>query len=188
VFVDTFIGGALVLSGQLHAGQHGNAGAVGSMAVAGGGTARAAGVAGAAGAPPQLLSVASLLKLEQLYAEAGLPVAAVADARALQGAWRAPTQRWLADAGPAIALSLHAAACLLDIGTVVIDGSFDASLRDALIAATRDALPRYSWEGVAPPRLVAGSIGADARALGGALLPLYDAFSPDRELFLKAAA
>jgi hypothetical protein len=32
---------------------------------------------------------------------------------------------------------------------------------------------------------VAGTIGSDARALGGALLPLYEGFAHDRALFLK---
>jgi hypothetical protein len=35
--------------------------------------------------------------------------------------------------------------------------------------------------------VVEGSIGSDARALGGALLPLHANFAPDRDLFLKAA-
>jgi hypothetical protein len=30
-------------------------------------------------------------------------------------------------------------------------------------------------------------MGADAGAIGGALLPLYANFAPDRELFLKLA-
>jgi hypothetical protein len=34
---------------------------------------------------------------------------------------------------------------------------------------------------------VAGSIGSDARALGGALLPLHESFAPDRDIFLKAS-
>jgi len=37
-------------------------------------------------------------------------------------------------------------------------------------------------------QLRAGTIGSDARALGGALLPLYANFAPDRELFLKLGA
>jgi hypothetical protein len=40
---------------------------------------------------------------------------------------------------------------------------------------------------VARPQLMAGTIGSDARALGGALLPLYANFAPDRELFLKVS-
>jgi hypothetical protein len=35
------------------------------------------------------------------------------------------------------------------------------------------------------PRLELGTIGSDARALGGALLPLHASFAPDRDLFLK---
>jgi hypothetical protein len=38
---------------------------------------------------------------------------------------------------------------------------------------------------VARPRVLAGTIGSDARAIGGALLPLYANFAPDRDLFLK---
>ena len=56
-----------------------------------------------------------------------------------------------------------------------------------LLAATTQALERYDWEGVARPQLLAGTIGSDARALGGAWLPLYASFAPDRELFIKAA-
>jgi hypothetical protein len=37
----------------------------------------------------------------------------------------------------------------------------------------------------ARPRVLAGTIGSDARAIGGALLPLYANFAPDRDLFLK---
>jgi len=48
-------------------------------------------------------------------------------------------------------------------------------------------LPRYdrSW---LRPDIIAGTIGSDARALGGALMPLYANFAPDREVFLKLEA
>jgi hypothetical protein len=38
------------------------------------------------------------------------------------------------------------------------------------------------------PQLLEGAIGADARAMGGAILPLYAHFAPVHELFLKPAA
>ena len=38
-----------------------------------------------------------------------------------------------------------------------------ASLAE-LLRATGDAMRRYSWEGVARPQLMAGTIGSDARA------------------------
>ena len=132
-----------------------------------------------------MLSVASLLNLEAFYREAGLDPAAAQDERALQAPWLAQTERWLAQAAPAIALSANHAACLLDLDGVVLDGSFGRPLLAALLARVEKALDGYDWEGVVRPVLRAGTIGSDARALGGALLPLYANFAPDRDLFLK---
>jgi predicted NBD/HSP70 family sugar kinase len=178
VFVDTFIGGGLVLDSHLRAGASGNAGAVGSLPL---GLPRAR----RDGAPPQLLSMASLLNLEQLYVQAGLDTGATTDARALQVPWRAHTERWLARSGAAIAQAVHCAACLLDLDSVILDGSFSRELLEALLVHSAQAMAGYSWEGVVQPTLLAGTIGSDARALGGALLPLYANFAPDRDLFLK---
>ena len=180
VFVDTFIGGGLVLDSHLRAGLHGNAGAIGSLPM--GLAASSDGTA-----PAQLLSVASLANLEARYRQHGLDAAAVADDRALQAPWLAHTQAWLADAAGAVALAVNSAACLLDLESVIVDGSFSRALQAALVAALQQALDRYSWEGVTRPLLLPGTIGSDARALGGALLPLHANFSPDRDLFLKIA-
>jgi predicted NBD/HSP70 family sugar kinase len=181
VFVDTFIGGGLVLDSQLRAGATGNAGALGSLPLW---LSRGANET----APAQLLSVASLLNLEQAWAGAGLDTAADAQGQALLAPWQPHTERWLDVAGSAIAQAVNGAACLLDVEGVILDGSCSRELLAALLQAVQQALPRYSWEGVAQPALLAGTIGSDARALGGALLPLYAHFAPDRELFLKVAA
>lgn len=180
VFVDTFIGGGLVLDSHLRAGLHGNAGAVGSLPLG-------LSSAGTTTAPPQLLSVASLLMLESRYREHGLDTQAASDDRALHTPWRPHTDAWLREAGAAIALAVHSAACLLDLDGVILDGNLSRALLDALLAAVGDAMPRYTWEGVARPALWPGTIGSDARALGGAWLPLQANFAPDRDLFLKEA-
>lgn len=179
VFVDTFIGGGLVLDSHLRPGLNGNAGAIGSLPL---------GLPGADRPPAQLLGVASLLNLEQAYARAGLALGAAVDDRALQDPWWPVTRAWLEEAAAAVALAVDSAACLLDLEAVVLDGSFSAGLRDAMQAAVQAALDRYDWRGVVRPAVLAGTIGSDARALGGALLPLYANFAPDRDLFLKAAA
>ena len=184
VFVDTFIGGGLVLDSHLRAGLHGNAGAIGSLPLALS-TGHAAG--GDLPVPPQLLSVASLLNLEQRYRHADLDITAVADDRSLSAPWLANTEAWLADAAPAVALAINSAACLLDLESVILDGSFSRALQARMLAAIDPALDGYSWEGVTRPVLQGGTIGSDARALGGALLPLYANFAPDRDLFLKVA-
>ena len=177
LFVDTFIGGGLVIDSHLRSGLHGNAGAVGSMPVGGS--------EGPGGMPRQLLGVASLINLEALYAKAGLDVHAATDERALAAPWRRHTQAWLKQASPAIALAITNAACLLDLDGVIIDGSFSRELLAALLAELELSLNSVSWEGVTRPDVLAGTIGSDARAVGGALLPLYANFAPDRDLFLK---
>ena len=185
VFVNTFVGGGLVLDSHLHGGLSGNAGAIGSLPLW---AAPQKEPAAASQPPGQLLSVASLLNLEQRFAAAGLSAGAVIDARALQEPWLSVTRAWIAEAGSAIALAMIASACILDIEGVILDGSLSRELLAALLAETRLALGRFNWEGVVRPHLIAGTIGPDAMVLGGALLPLHASYAPDRDLFLKLGA
>ena len=178
LFVDTFIGGGLVIDSTMRAGPHGNAGAVGSLPL---GLARDR-------KQEQLLSVASMLALERRFEVAGLDVTAAGDDRALQAPWRTHTRRWIADAANAIALSINCGACLLDLDGVIVDGSFSRDLLAELLKSLPAALERYSWQGVHQPEIFAGTIGSDAQALGGAWIPLHASFAPDRELFLKVVA
>jgi predicted NBD/HSP70 family sugar kinase len=180
VFVDTFIGGGLVIDSHLRGGVHGNAGAVGSLALSV--------TQEGQHTPAQLLSSASLFNLERLFTDAGLDPTACSEERALQGEWLPHTQAWLRQAAGGIALAIHNAACLLDLEAVIVDGAFHKSLLDALMQSITRALDAYSWEGVWRPQVLPGTIGSDARAIGGALLPLYAQFAPDRDLFLKLGA
>jgi predicted NBD/HSP70 family sugar kinase len=184
LFIDTFIGGGLVLDSRLRVGLNGNAGAIGSMPLRTPNSIRE--TSAADDVPPQLLSEASLFNLEELYRLAGLNVKAARDERALQPPWLVHTDVWLSDASNAIAFAVHSAACLLDLEDVVVDGAISRPLIEALITALQKALDRYSWEGVHRPEILTGIVGADARAIGGALLPLYANFAPGHNAFLKA--
>jgi len=177
IFMDTFIGGGLVIDSHLHMGSKGNAGAIGSSPLGM--------LNNRTGLPTQLLGVASLINLECLFQAAGLDISAAVDDRALQEPWLTHTQAWLEDAASGIAQTINGAVCLLDLEHVIMDGLFSRALLKALMDATRLAFAQYSWEGIRQPELLAGSIGADARVIGGALLPLYGNFAPDRDLFLK---
>ena len=176
LFIDTFIGGGLVIDSHLRAGIHGNAGAVASLPL---------GVSEAGSASAQLVSVASLFQLEQLFESAGLDPHAMGDERALHPPWLACTEQWLTHAARGIALAVVNAAALIDQECVIIDGNLGRPLLLRLIHATEAALDHCNWEGLFRPQVHAGTIGSDARAMGGALLPLYGNFAPDRDLFLK---
>jgi predicted NBD/HSP70 family sugar kinase len=132
-----------------------------------------------------VLSVASLYLLEQRYLSDGLDATACYDDRALTGAYAVHTQAWLVEAVSAIALVVQNAACVLDMDAVIIDGSLGRGLLGLIRQELGRALQAYNWEGISEPEVLLGAIGADARAMGGALLPLYSSFAPDRELFLK---
>jgi predicted NBD/HSP70 family sugar kinase len=177
LFIDTFIGGGVVLDSHWRSGLHGNAGAIASMPM----HAAQAGQ----GTPAQVLSVASLYQLEQRYTQAGLDASACYDDRAMAGAYAEHTQAWVAQASNAIALVVQNAVCVLDMDAVIIDGLLSRNLLAKLRSAVGQALRQYSWEGISTPQVLLGAIGADARAMGGGLLPLYNSFAPDRELFLK---
>lgn len=177
VFIDTFIGGGLVMNSQWCSGINGNAGAIGSMAC---GTAQSG-----AAPPAQALSVASLHQLESALIKAGLDGNACYSDLALQADYLPHTEHWLAHAVPALGLIVHNAACLLDMEAVIVDGNIGRGLLTKLQAQLREHLALHNWEGANAPALLSGMIGADARALGGGLLPLYSSFAPDPEVFLK---
>lgn len=178
LFMDTFVGGGLVLHSHLHRGALGNAGAVASLPL---------GVSSGGEPPPQLVSQASVWDLEQRFRRHGLDPMAAYDDRALQDPWLPHTQEWVERAALALAHCVVSGTAFLDVEAVVVDGSIAALLLQRLMQQTTEALRTYNWEGLQQmPRLELGSMGSDARALGGALLPLHACFAPDRDLFLKA--
>ena len=46
-------------------------------------------------------------------------------------------------------------------------------------------MQHYNLDGLQPPTVMAGTVGAHARALGGSLLPLHTQFFPIKDIFLK---
>ncbi len=177
IFIDTFVGGGVVLDSQWRSGLSGNAGAIGSMV-----TQRAQ--AGSP-APAQALSMASLHQLEQRLTAAGLDGNACYSDAVLQGEYLPHAQAWLQDTAATLALVVHNSACLLDMEAVIVDGNIGRGMLAQLQTALREQMAAYGWEGVSAPQLLQGTIGADARAFGAGLLPLYSSFAPDPEVFLK---
>ena len=180
VFVGTFIGGGLVLSGHIMNGERGNAGAIGSLPVG-----LASGTDRGSGMPPQLLQKASGWQLEQALLAAGHNPLLIHQDQIMDAAFADLTGPWIAQASQALAMTVASSAALLDLDAVVMDGSLGAPLMTALMVATQEALTHYRFDGMYQPPLLTGQVGAHARALGGALLPLHSQFFPDKDIFLK---
>lgn len=176
-YVATFIGGGLMLNGQVHAGDHGNAGAVGSMPLHRRGDE----------VPPQLIEAASLYTLRRrLGGDGALYQAAVEGTLAPDASEQAAVAGWVAEAARAIAFAIVAGISVVDVEAVIIDGVMNRGLLARLIEAVRAELDGYNRDGLVMPELRAGAVGRDARQRGGAMLPLQARFAPDSSLFLKS--
>jgi predicted NBD/HSP70 family sugar kinase len=169
-----------VLNGHLFPGRTENAGALGSMPATAGRDPR--------GRSPQLMNVASIYVLERKLIE---------DGRNAEILWQSPddwgeelgaaVDEWIQEVAQSLAFSIVAAIAVIDVGTV-IDGAFPAAIRERIIEATNAALDRVNRQGLSPFRLIPGTIGNAARAMGGASLPLLANFTQDREVLFKEQA
>jgi predicted NBD/HSP70 family sugar kinase len=179
-FLGSFAGGGIVIGGSLFPGRTGNAGALGSMPV------MAPGEAGAA-PPSQLIACASIYQLERRIEAAGLDASSI---------WRTPAawsdfgphlEAWIAEASHALAYACVAAISVIDFAAIVIDGAMPIEVRDRLTARVAEQVESLDRRGLSDVAIMPGVIGADARALGGAALPLIANFARDREVLFKDA-
>lgn len=156
-----FIGGGLVLNGQLFTGRGGNAAGVGPMPVP-----------GPDGRMRRLLSIASISVLAARIEAAGQSSAPL---------WESPDRwqvdpglldTWMTGAAEGLAAASLTAAALLEIEAVLIDGWMPPAVRAEVTRRTEAALYRLDLSGIAPPAIREGTLGAQARALGAAAVPL----------------
>ncbi len=94
--------------------------------------------------------------------------------------------RWIDGAAEGLAGATLSAATLVEIDTVMIDGWMPQPVRARLVEATRAAFDRLDQSGITPPAIREGTVGPQARELGGAAIPLAQRFLVDQSAMLKA--
>jgi predicted NBD/HSP70 family sugar kinase len=171
LFVGAFVGGGIVLDGDLVTGRTGNAGALGSMPVpkAGGGT-------------DQLINAASIHVLEKMAQDAGRDASEIWVRESAWSEFGEELDRWIDQAAAGLAHAAVSAASIYDFEAVVIDGSFPETVRARLVAATEAALSKLRREGLSPLVIRAGTIGSSAREIGSASLPFFARFLLDQRV------
>lgn len=174
-FIGFFVGGGVVLNGAVFSGSGGNAGAIGSMPVP----------AARGKKPIQLIDAASIHLLETRLKAAG---------RDPSPLWLQPENwdgfgkhldAWIAEIAPALAYAIAATSSVIDFPAVIIDGAFPPAVRRRIAAATGKAMAALDLQGIQPPAIVEGEVGQNARAIGGACLPLLNRYILDPSAFLK---
>lgn len=174
-YIGAFAGGGVVIDGRLVRGARGNAGALGSMPMA---------EPDGQGRPRQLLHMASAIELERMMERAGCggPGCLIDITPERQALF----EQWADRAVPALARAAVAGIAVYDFESVVVDGVLHGAWRRALVGRLRKALHEFNLAGLREPIVATGQLGAAARVLGAALLPLHERFSPDAELVLRA--
>jgi predicted NBD/HSP70 family sugar kinase len=176
-FVGSFIGGGIVLNGMLYQGRTGNAGALGSMPVSGEGPL---GVL-------QLIRSASLYRLEQLISNRGRDPAMLWKMPQDWDGIGQPLDLWIKDSSIHLAQAIVASVSVIDFEAAIIDAAAPPEVRTRLVEETKKHVALLDQQGLSPFTIVEGTIGGDARAIGGASLPLLTNFAVDREIFLRNA-
>ncbi|WP_020394968.1 ROK family transcriptional regulator [Thiolinea disciformis] len=188
IFVGTFIGGGLIMNHTLYTGCFNNAGAIGSMPL----PADYAADPQRTGKTVQLINCASLYLLDRSLQTLGTSTEQVwqllLKERALDKRIEQVLSAWINQSAHAIAYAITATISVIDLEGVIIDGSLPATVAQQLTEAVQAALLHHNTEGLILPNLVAGDIGNDARALGGAFLPFYTNFAPERSLLISSAS
>lgn len=168
-----FIGGGLVLNGRLFTGRSGNAAGVGPMPVP-----------GPDGRMQRLMAVASMWPLAREIDAAGGTSARLWDR---PDQWDVPERilsDWMDAASAGLASAILSASTLLELEAVLIDGWMPVAVRDEIVRRTHLALHALDLAGITPPRIAAGTVGANARALGAAAVPLAQKYLTDPEAAL----
>ncbi|MES2143192.1 MAG: ROK family transcriptional regulator [Pseudomonadota bacterium] len=169
-----FIGGGLVLNGKLFTGRTGNAAGVGPMPVP-----------GLDGRMQRLFAMASLSTLGDAMEAGGQnsdPLWVSPDG------WQIDSDilsAWVNQAASGLASAILSAATLLELEAILIDGWMPPEIRTAVTEATRLALSHLDLSGVTPPLIREGSVGAGARALGAAAVPLSQRYLVDQNAVIR---
>jgi hypothetical protein len=98
-----------------------------------------------------------------------------------------PLDIWIKDSASHLAQAIVASVSVIDFEAAIIDAACPRDVRARLVQETSKQVALLDQQGLSPFAIIEGTIGSDARAIGGASLPLLGNFAVDREIFLRNA-
>jgi predicted NBD/HSP70 family sugar kinase len=159
IHLGKFVGGGLVLGGQVHEGRNGNAGALASIPV------------------PGRNGADVLLHRASLYN---------ADVDPVDGLTDVAREAWLDDCTEALSFAIIGANSLLDLEAVILGSPLPEELLDALVSRIKAKLEADAPRDFFQPPLLRGRNGEIAPALGAGLLPLFASYAPNLGSLMKS--
>jgi predicted NBD/HSP70 family sugar kinase len=179
LYLEDGLGAGLFLNGNVFKGALSNAGEIGHMIVEPNGRACPCGNRGCLERYVSLRAALECLS-------ANTPGEAAINTASLDLMPVGRLQKWLDEAGPRLSTAINIIETVLDPETIIIGGLASKPILEALI---KSAMP-FPVSASARPnrniaRVIAGSAGRHATALGAAALPIFDKMNPRFDVLLK---
>jgi predicted NBD/HSP70 family sugar kinase len=96
-------------------------------------------------------------------------------------------RRWVDVAAEGLAGAILSASALLELEAVLIDGWMPTSVRAMVTQRTQEALLKMDLSGISMPQVREGTVGAQARSLGAAAIPLSQRYLIDQNAAARGA-
>ena len=173
IYLGTFIGGAIVLNGQLFNTDQLNTSSIGTIPIH------------TSSGHRQLIGVASLNSLEQDLKKTGFDAKLLTMEKELPPAVRLMFDSWLEHALEGIKWSIVSVNSVISTNLVFLDGHLSKNLLSEINNKLRNLLDDFHWEAIEPTTIESGSIGKQARALGSAIIPFNSVYGLSQSTLLK---
>jgi len=173
IYLGTFIGGAIVLNGQLFNTDQLNTSSIGTIPIH------------TASGHRQLIGIASLNSLEQDLKKTGFDPKLLIMEKELPPAVQLMFDSWLEHALEGIKWSIVSINSVISTNQVVIDAHLSKTLIAEINIKLTNLLDDFHWEATEPTTVESGSIGKQARALGSAIIPFNSVYGLSQSTLLK---
>ncbi|MEL6640065.1 MAG: sugar kinase, partial [Pseudomonadota bacterium] len=159
------LGRRRALHGSVFEGATNNAGAFGSLP------------AYSRGAPiRQLIDAASIYLLEDVLEALGVPQTRLWSIPLDWSSFSEPVEHWLEQTATHVARSALTVCAVIDFDSVIIDGALPTQVRAELIKRANEKCEKLDSRGLVRPKILEGSVGPNARALGASSLPVMEKY------------
>ena len=173
-YVESFIGGGVVLNGSVYQGRRGHAGGFGPLRV-----------------PDQpegnrLLDHASLLTLESMIkTHEQDPITRLYSDKPVWDTIEQPLEQWIARAGKSLAYAFISALTVIDFEEFVLDGAMPVDVRQRLLEEVEQQWSKLDLQGIDTPGISTGTFGEIAGALGAAAMQISKEYMIDHNQLLQ---
>lgn len=168
IFVGSFIGGGIVMNHSVQTGSTGNAGAIGPIPSPTNTNQHA-----------QLIDTASLYLLERELVAHNFDPTLLWEQSTDWTIFEPHLSNWMSATAPAIARAILTICSVIDFPSIIVDGAFPPAVRTALVNAVGAEIKVSNNDGIFVPKIIEGTVGAEARAVGASMLPIFSRFAPE---------